>query len=293
MSKQLITALKKLRGAGRVAGSTLTTGQRRALDEFARTTACVEQTPSGRGTVYRVLNETVLETHWRQLRPEEESSLSDKLPQRARNIAISRDSKEAGHRHDTYYLLMKSSGAGVSWSNGHSTLDLSDATRDYGAATLGIRIADEWTSEQALWLVENQNLFDRLDWLPDGTVASVAYYGGQLSNLFIEWLARISRAEKVILFPDYDGIGFMNYARLRAVLTDDCEFWLMPEWPRLLEKYGNRKIWLENLSNFESAYSLLCDGAGHELIQLMNAMREKAMGLEQEAIWLAIGGRDQ
>jgi hypothetical protein len=173
-------ALEKLRGSGRVTGSALTKRQRRALDEFARKTACVQETIAGRGTVYQVLNEKVLETHWRQLRPDERAELPEDLPQRTLNVALSRDGKGSDHSHGVYYLLLKGAGSGATWSNGHSTLNLSDATRDYGAATLGIRIKDDWTSDQTLWLVENQNLFDNLDWLPDGEVASVAYYGGQL-----------------------------------------------------------------------------------------------------------------
>lgn len=292
MSKELISALEKLRGSGRVTGSALTKRQRCALDEFARKTACIQETIAGRGTVYQVLNEKVLETHWRQLRPDERAELPEDLPQRALNVALSRDSKGSHHRHGLYYLLLKGAGSEVTWSNGLSTLNLSDATRDYGAATLGIRFEDDWTSQQTLWLVENQNLFDNLDWLPDGTVASVAYYGGQLSNLLIHWLAKTPRAKKVILFPDYDGVGLMNYARLRSELTEDCEFWLMRDWSRLLEKYGNPKVWLDNLDSFEAAYDRLYDGADQALLQLMETMRKQAMALEQEAIWLTIGERN-
>ena len=289
MSKELISALAKLRGSGRVTGSTFTRRQRRALDEFARKTGCVQETVAGRGTIYQVIDEKGLDTYWRQLRPVERDELPEDLPQRALNVALSRDSKGFDHRHGIYYLLLKGAGSEVTWSNGDATLKLSDATQDYGAATLGIRIEDDWTSNQTLWLVENQNLFDNLDWLPDGTVASVAYYGGQLSNLLIDWLARTPRASKLILFPDYDGIGLMNYARLRAQLSADCEFWLMPDWPRLLKKYGNPTVWRDNLDSFEAAYDRLCGEADQALLALMQTMREYAMALEQEVIWLTGG----
>jgi len=292
MSKALTAALEKLRRDGRLAASALTKSQKAALGDFARKTGCVQETVAGRGAVYRVVNETALDTYWRQLRPSEPDELPNDLPQRAFNIANSRDSKRIDPGHGTYYLLLKSVGTGVTWSDGHSTLDLTAASKNYGAAALSLCPEDNWTSEQALWLVENQNLFDRLDWLPDNTVASVAYYGGQLSKLFIRWLARISRAKKVVLFPDYDGVGLMHYARLRAELASECEFWLMPEWPHLLEKYGSRKVWLDNLDNFESAHARLHDTAAQELNQLMSAMREQAMALEQEAIWLTICRRE-
>ena len=288
MSKALIAALRKLRSTGRLAGSVLTNDQKRALNEFARRTACIQETVAGRGTVYRVVDEKALETYWRQLSPKDKEELPDNLPQRAVNIASSRDSKSAQPGHDTYYLLLKSVGTGVTWSNGRATLDLTATTERYGAATLGIMPNDNWTSEQPLWLVENQKLFDCLDWLPSDTVASVAYYGGQLSNLLINWLAGESRTGAVILFPDYDGVGLMNYARLQSRLGEKCRFWLMPEWKRLLNEFGSHKVWLDNFRDFESAYNRLQETASPELHELMREMQQQAMALEQEAIWLRI-----
>jgi hypothetical protein len=239
-----------------------------------------------------VVNEKALETYWRQLRPVERQELPGDLPQRTVNIASTRDSKSAAHTHDIYYLLLKSTGAGVSWSNGHSMLDLSAASKLYGAATLGLTINDEWTSRQPLWLVENQEMFDRLDWMPAGSHASIGYYGGQLSNLLIDWLAQAPRAGEVILFPDYDGVGLLNYARLRSRLGKRCTFWLMPDWRRLLEGFGNSKLWNDSFADFESAWKRLQDGASPELLELMLEMRTQGRALEQEAVWLGPSLRD-
>lgn len=288
MSKALTGALEKLRRHGRVAASVLTNAQKTALGDFARSTGCVQETAAGRGSVFSVVNEKALQTYWRELRPREVDELPDDLPQRAVNIASARDSKRMVPGHDTYYLLMKSTGTGVSWSNDHSTLDLTAATRKYGAATLGITTNDDWASEHALWLVENQKLFDRLDWLPPGTTASVAYYGGQLNNLLIKWLSRAPRAKQVILFPDYDGVGLMNYARLRSKLGKKCSFWLIPGWKQLLKEFGSNKIWLDTFGDFKSANNRLRELDDPELQQLMSEMQKQAMALEQEAIWLSI-----
>ncbi len=293
MSKALTGALEKLRHHGRVAASALTKDQKTALGDFARRTGCVQEAVAGRGTVYSVLNEKALDTYWRQLRPKEKVELPEGLPQRAFNIANSRDSKSSSPGHDMYYLLLKSTGAGVTWSNGHSTLDLTAASENYGAATLGITTNDNWSSEQPLWLVENQKLFDRLDWLPSGTASSIAYYGGQLNNLLIDWLARTSRTKGVILFPDYDGVGLMNYARLRSKLGEKCQFWLMPDWKHLLNEFGSNKVWLDNFGDFESSYNRLREGGNPELQQLMNEMQKQAMALEQEAIWLSISFQEE
>lgn len=287
MSKALTGALEKLRRDGRVAASVLTKDQKTALGDFARRTGCVQEILAGRGTVYSVVNDKVLDTHWRQLHPREADELPADLPQRAFNIGSSRDSKSANAGHDTYYLLLKSTGTGVSWSNGQFTLDLTAASNNYGAAALGITTDDDWASEQALWLVENQRLFDRLDWLPPGTTASVAYYGGQLNNLLIKWLSKASRTKQVVLFPDYDGVGLMNYARLKSKLGEKCSFWLMPGWKHLLKEFGSNKIWLDTFGDFESANNRLRELDDPELQQLMSEMQKQAMALEQEAIWLS------
>ena len=59
---------------------------------------------------------------------------------------------------------------------------------DFGAASLPFSQMTPGTPEQALWLVENQALFDRTDWLPEGTQASLLYYGGQLDGRLLSWL---------------------------------------------------------------------------------------------------------
>ncbi len=288
MSKALAGALEKLRRTGRVATSALTKDQKTALGNFARKTGCVRETLAGRGIVYTVINEKALDTYWRQLRPRDKDELPDGLPQRAVNIASSRDSKSANAGHDTYYLLLKSAGAEVSWSNGRSTLNLTAASNRYGAAALQISANDDWASGQPLWLVENQKLFDTLDWLPPDTTASVAYYGGQLNNLLIEWLSNPSRTKQVILFPDYDGVGLMNYARLKSRVGETCSFWVMPGWQTLLKDFGSNGIWLNTLGDFESAHHRLRELNDPDLHELMTEMQKHALALEQEAIWLNI-----
>ena len=93
-------------------------------------------------------------------------------------------------------------------------LDLTQATSTAGAGVLAISEEDYWRSDQPLWVVENQALFDRLDWLPPGSHGAVAYYAGQMPGRLLRWLARQPRASEVIMFPDYDGVGLLNYAKL-------------------------------------------------------------------------------
>jgi hypothetical protein len=283
--KALSAALLKLHGHSALPASQFTPAQRRALDAFARHTGAVRAQSQGRGAVYTVVHPAVLATHAQALSPSLGSVASDNAPVRARHIADARNSKAGAHRHATYYLLLKACSGPVVWHHpGRGTsLPLSQATQDFGAATLVIDPDDGWATQQPLWLVENQALFDRTDWLPQGTAASMAYYGGQLHHVLLQWLGRRPRAPRVVFFADYDGVGLVNFARLHAVLGDACEFWLMPDWATKLERYGNPQLWRDTLRDFSAASGRL----PHSLEPLVAQMQQTGKALEQEAVWLA------
>jgi hypothetical protein len=149
--------------------------------------------------VFVILQPAIVERHWRDLTPIDAQALPDDLPDRASNIAGTRYSKGAYHRHGRHYLLLKAGPGEVTWHNdaGHR-LDLRHATDQQGAGVLTIETGNTWRAPGPLWLVENQALFDRLDWLPQEHEASVigssiAYYSGQLPTGLIDWLAERPR----------------------------------------------------------------------------------------------------
>ena len=290
MSRGLIAALRKLRNApeGRLASSQLSEGQRRELTSFARATGSIQLRPQGRGVVFEVSLSAVVEHQWRQLVPIEQSDLSDDLPSRARNIASTRSSKGAEHGHELSYLLLKAGPGQVDWHDEQShPLDLRASTDQLGAAALAIHAGSTWRSEHPLWLVENQALFDRLDWLPSAEPASVAYYSGQLANNLIEWLAEMPRAPAIWFFPDYDGVGMLNFVRIRSRLGGAVRLWLMPQWQDRLARFGSATIWSDTQREFNAVlakFTLL--ELEPEVRQLIECMKTQGLGLEQEAIWL-------
>ena len=288
MSRALIAALGKLRKShgGSMAGSALTASQRQALDTFARRTRCVSCQPRGRGVVYSVSNPDLLLQHWHRLCPTAEADISQDMPTRAANIARRRNSKSARHQHSCYYLLLKAIDDRASWKNEQGgSLAVADSTARHGVAALAIASHDSWQSQAPLWLVENQALFDRLDWLPTGSSGSIAYYGGQLNNLLLNWLAARPRASQIILFPDYDSVGLMNYARLRERVA--CHFWLMPHWQERLQRFGNADLWQATRKDFRAAAErILHLTPPAPLRELLNVMQTAGLALEQEAVWL-------
>ena len=285
MTEQALrAALLKLQGKSTLPASQFTAAQRMALDQFARQTGAVNCLRQGRGDVYTVCNQAVFDAHVTQLSPQVEPSIAELLPLRAQHVAHARDSKARRHQHGSYYPLLKAVGDTVSWREVErgAELALSAATRDFGAASLSIQSDDAWHSEQALWLVENQALFDRTDWLPEGTHATLLYYGGQLDGRLLSWLGHRPRASQVILFADYDGVGLSNFARLREALGDACDFWLMPQWESKLAHYGGVQLWRDTLRHFTTAVAQLPPSVR----ELTEQMQHLGLALEQEAVWL-------
>ncbi|HDO1354902.1 TPA: hypothetical protein P2Q89_000295 [Aeromonas veronii] len=290
MSRSLISALRKLRQApeGRLASSKLSEGQHRELTSFAQATGSIQSRRLGGGVVFEVSLPEVVEQQWRQLVPLEACLFTNDLPSRARNIASTRSSKGAEHRHDIGYLLLKAGPGQVDWHDdkGH-LLDLRASTDQFGAAALAIHTGSTWQTEHPLWLIENQALFDRLDWLPSASLASIAYYSGQLSNTLIDWLAGCQRAPEIVFFPDYDGVGLLNYARLRAKVGDSVSFWLMPQWSERLIRFGCPSLWQDTQREFTAMTKhpvAACFTS--ELMALVRQMQRQGLALEQEAVWL-------
>jgi hypothetical protein len=286
MAEQALrAALLKLQGKSILPASQFTGAQRGALDRFARQTGAVICQRQGRGDVYRVSDPRLFDIHLSALSPQVGMPTTDDLPLRAQHIAHARDSKARNHQHDCYYPLLKAVGEQVVWRQGDhgSELLLSQFTHHFGAASLRIETGDTWQSGQPLWLVENQALFDCTDWLPAGTQATLLYYGGQIDGRLLAWLGQRPRASRVVLFPDYDGVGLANFARLFALLGDTCECWLMPAWQSKLARYGSQRLWQDTSREFSSAVLRLPD----YLSPLTEQMRQSGLALEQEAVWLS------
>ncbi|MDX1749041.1 MAG: hypothetical protein R3271_01825 [Methylophaga sp.] len=292
MSRALRTALGKLIDVpdGQLAGSQLTAAQKTALDEFIRQTGAVTYQQAGRGVSYRIKERVTVERHWREMVPSAGDALDEDLPSRAANIAQSRMSKSAAHGHDSYYLLLRTAGNANWYSDNGDKLDLQWVTDKQGAAALAIGGAcdQSWHTTSELWLVENQALFDRLDWLPQCDGATIAYYSGHLQKRLIDWLSSRNRASRIWLFPDYDGVGLSNYLRIKQVLGSQVNFWIMPGWEKRLLRYGNNKLWLDTASAFNAAVPVLLPMIQDEseLFSLIETMQRNGLALEQEVVWI-------
>ena len=243
--------------------SAFTASQRICLEQFARETRIVELNKQGRGIVYRVINRPSVINYLNQLHPLDEDLLPVDIPSRSRNVGTDRNSKAGQTGHDCCYLLMKSWDAGAVWHDDNDAMCPSELTERFGVAALRLRSGQAcpepsrsgWQCNRPLLLVENQALFDRCDWLSNDFNGCLVYYAGQLSDVLLRWLAEQKRTDEVILFPDYDGIGLSNYARLANSLHPDStlHFYWLPDWENKLVKFGNADIWLKTRVYFKNA----------------------------------------
>jgi hypothetical protein len=291
MSQALVKALTRLIEVypDSIAGSTLTSSQKKLLEEFSRKTQSVQVTPKGRGVVYGILDMDVVKVTLEQLAPNQ--NVSPSAPQRAVNIASTRSSKQGRVGHDVTYVLAKAVANPLWESSGGPTDHLNVATEEFGVFSLevgGERNRD-LNTHHSIWLVENQALFDRLDWLPNNEPTTVIWYRGQLHNKLIDWLSVPERAPKVYFFADYDGVGLSNFRRLNERLKERAEFWMMPNWKELLNRYGQNQLWVDTAREFNSFLennSNLLVQSSH-LQALVLEMQTNGLALEQESIWLS------
>lgn len=280
----LLSALLKLHENHPRPLSAFTSAQRRALDQFARQTGAIGFRQSGRGDICHIVDPGIFNTHLHALSPLASATPDPSLSARARNIGHARNSKAGRHRHQHHYLLLRSMGANVQWHDPQRNLSLPLGlhTLHFGASSLRISPDDGWQTADDLWLIENQLLFDENGWLPADASGTLLYYQGQLNNNLLQWLGTQRRARRVIHFPDYDGVGLSNFARLHAVLEDGCECWLMPNWEEKLARYGSSALWRDTRRALDSIQHRLPPG----LQPLLTRMRESGLALEQEAVLL-------
>ncbi|MGR2666664.1 DUF7281 domain-containing protein [Vibrio campbellii] len=291
MSQVLVKALTRLIEVypDSIAGSTLTPSQKKQLDEFSRKTQSIQVTPKGRGVVYRILDIDVVKVTLQQLAPNQNVSLS--APQRAVNIASTRSSKQGRVGHDVTYVLAKAVANPLWEVSGVQTEHLNAVTEEFGVFSLevGGKRNRDLNTHHSIWLVENQALFDRLDWLPNNEPTTVIWYRGQLHNKLIDWLSLPERAPMVYFFADYDGVGLNNFRRLNERLKERAEFWMMPNWKELLKRYGQNQLWVDTAREFnsflENSSNLLAQS--YHLQALVLEMQANGLALEQESIWLS------
>lgn len=289
----LIASLNRLLDSekGCLNASVFTKKQKQALEDFSRTTRLIIIGKKGRSLQYQILNRESVVKYINVRQPFLETQLDIAIPARSKNIALDSDSKKGPCTHDSCYLLMKAWDDLVVWQDRTNTMHPAKQTEYFGLAALEITSGQSWQTNAPIWLVENQALFDRNDWLPDEFKGSLIYYSGQLPKILLKWLAEKKRSPEIVLFPDYDGVGLSNYVRLLNSLHTESilRFYWMPDWEYKLEKFGNAEVWQKTRIQFENVINELkvLKAIDYEFGKLAELSQFYGKALEQEAVWLS------
>lgn len=280
--QQLLASENGLNASG------FSSSQRKVLEQFSRQTRLIEIRKLGRSTIFRALNPEGVANFLAMQQPQE--TVPQNIPVRSQNIGLQQGSKKGQSTHEINYLLMKCWYEAAIWQNGAATFYPEKLIREFGVAALQIRANQTWQTDFSLLLVENQALFDCPNWLPENFDGCLIYYAGQLSEVLLRWFSEQKRAEKVILFPDYDGVGLSNYVRLARSLHGESklEFFWLPNWEQKLLTFGNVEIWQNTRGQFENALQNLAkmNLLTADFVKLGDLSQRHARTLEQEAIWL-------
>jgi len=290
MTPAWIHTLERLLSAGELPASEVPRGIRSEIENWGERTGCLSRRRQGRGVVLVVTKSVILDNALRQLGSGDKHP---EAPMRARNLEQYRDTKIGNSQHDTRYYLLKGIGEGVRAvkKGGGEVLDLSAWTAVMGCVGFALGESSEaWTSAEPILLVENQSVFDDTQWLPKGWRGLLLYYQGELSRQLVEWLGRCHFGS-LTLFPDYDGVGLQNFARLKAEAPHAQWHW-QEGWEQALERCGNSTLWGRGEQR-KSVDVLWARWASEgwpdpKFRELMERMRQKGMMLEQE--WVHLSG---
>lgn len=259
-------------------------GIRNDLEQWGRRTGTLELVQQGRGSRLRVVNTDHLRSLVRQVFPAD--APDDEDSGRVHNLAYARDTKAGATRLDVQYLLGKTIRVpAIHVDAGAREIDLVNIAATLGCFALPLSTTlPGWKADAPILLVENQILFDRVEWLPPNWNGILLHYGGVLSELHLEWLARC-QFPSVTLFADYDGAGLRNYSRLRDAVPGARWHW-ESDWADALARYGNRDLWRKDKqrADFDAVWTKWEEGGwpDAELRPLMETMRRMGLMLEQE-----------
>lgn len=282
-NESLLKHLMTLQREGTINSSSLSASVYKELEHFGISRGFLVVEKAGRGKCLKVVNTRILEIEINRLSPDVDS-LND-LSNRLKNLAVNKDTKTGETSLNFTYCICKAVGEGVV-VNG---CDVSAITKSLGCFSLPVcDDAKDIECNGSLLLVENQLMIDDLKWIPVDFKGVVLYYAGNLSDRVLNWLKKSSFAS-VSIFPDYDAVGINNFANLKAVLPDAEWYWI-PDWNNVLEKFGNKDLWAKENQQalFENLWSKFMENGFPEqqIKTLMEEIRKQGKMLEQESALL-------
>lgn len=273
MKGETIAWLRRLLKEGVKPASSVPKTVQGELEGFVRT-GVVEWARSGRGSMYRVGDRAALEAICAV------DPLEHATSESAKAVAVARTGDAHQGRADRILLLLSAAAPPAVWSGERGQLDIADCTRRFGVASLVVRPADDWVTEQPLLLVENLELLYHPDRLHH--IGTILYYPGWLSGMMLRWLRDRQRAPEYVVCADFDPVGLTNYARARKMLGHSVKLFVPEDLERLIASFGKPERLVMNkrlLGNLEVDND-------PSLQRVLNLVLRYGKGLDQEVLLL-------
>jgi hypothetical protein len=133
-------------------------------------------------------------------------------------------------------------------------------------------------------MVENPAVFGAAEQLRLN-VGAVIYGHGRISNLMLDWLARLPGATfKLLHLPDYDPAGLTEFQRLQSRLGDRVALYLPPDLETRFSLYCNRDLLAR--ANTRAMLAHLRRSNSAEMQRIVTLIDQHNAGLEHEALLL-------
>jgi len=287
--KGLPTYLALLSAEGRLAESQLPRSARTSLQPLFES-GILDVEKAGRGEVVRIVNRGAFDK-WLPINfPDFEGKLiHPDGSNRARSVALRRDSKSSGAGVDRGILHLRSFGD----SETTLTIDGEALAIDQLSARHGIAaclIHDESVIKVrggVTLLVENLESFLLAELMvPNASLA--LHSAGRVSDRLVACLGRSDFGSSPILhLPDYDPVGLSDYLRLRASVGERIRLYIPHDLEQRFRDFGNRDLIRKKPRN----RALLEQLSGSnwpcpESLRVFHLIKESGAGLEQEALLL-------
>lgn len=273
MKGETIAWLRRLLKEGAKPTSSVPKAVQGELEGLVRT-GVVEWARAGRGGMYRVGDRVALEAICAV------DPLEYATSESAKAVAVARSGDAHQGRADRIFLLMSAAAPPAVWSGERGQLDIADCTRRFGVASLVVRPADDWVTEQPLLLVENLELLYHPGRLHHA--GTILYYPGWLSGIMLRWLRDRQRAPEYVVCADFDPVGLTNYARARKTLGHSVKLFVPEDLERLIASFGKPE---RLVMNKRLLGSLEVDN-DPSLQRVLDLVLRYGKGLDQEVLLL-------
>jgi hypothetical protein len=275
----LASRLESLLRDGSIEASWLRPRMRRQLETLFHVGALGEvKVGAGRRVIVR--DRAALQAWIESQYPSGLGGIEGTFSPRAEAVANYRDSKR-GRPLEACLVHMRGFGD-AALSRGTQRLPLAQMTREFDVVGVAIKPQQHWSFSGMLVVVENLEVFLRIEQLPIQVDAAL-WAAGRLNERIIDWFG--SQPDlRVLHIGDYDPVGLDDYLRLRRALQDRVVLYVPGDLEVRVARFGNKNL----LHDSSAVLERLRREADESAARVIEILDRYGLGLEQEGLLVPV-----